>query len=597
VTTAPAFPAGRETQGVLDHVTLHRVTSMGELDECRRWLGSRREVLCVDTESAGLMAERDAHRMTQLGDMDHGWSFSPAWMGAAHEMITGYDGRLGFFNSGYDWRVLATRAGVTPRWEQTDDAQLAGHLVHSAKVNKLKPRAALDVDPRSMAGEQTLKEGMSRNKWTWATVPDSFDPYWMYGALDTVLTAHMLHRYMPEVLGSYRASYELEIATARICTAAEMAGLAIDEPYIREWITRIEGYTSNALAWLRDNAGITSVDSNDQIGRALQSAGVDVTEFTPSGMAKADKATLELYAALNPHAAPMLATLLNARKGLKISGSYLQKFLDMAVDGVVHCSIHTCQARTSRMSATNPPLHQLDRIVRAVRGSFVPRPGHVFVTIDADQIEARLCACFSHDQQLIADFAEADATGQSFFLIQAAGIYREQITKSDPRYTTTKNAFYGWQFGAGLETAAATAGVPIEQMRPAYEGIKQRYPGVQKMMNHIVRSARNGKGRPQIRTAMGRRLYGDRGKEYALQDYLIQGSAAEIEKQGGVNLEAAGLGPFIRLPTHDEWMLECPASEAQEVLRTAERVLTDRTSWEVPLTWSGTILEDRWRKT
>jgi hypothetical protein len=67
-------------------------------------------------------------------------------------------------------------------------------------------------------------------------------------------------------------------------------------------------------------------------------------------------------------------------------------------------------------------------------------------------------------------------------------------------------------------------------------------------------------------------------------------------KYGGVKLDAAGLGDMLRLSMHDEWMLECPAEDAADVLRTATEVLTDRESFRIPITWSGSILPTRWIK-
>jgi DNA polymerase-1 len=555
-------------------------------------------VLCADTESGGLSVYRDRHRLTQIGDLDHGWAFPPGWFGAANEMISKYTGRIGMFNAPYDWQVLQICDGVTPRWEVTDDAQLAGHLADSARVNALKARSAIEIDPRAIAGEKLLSEGMRKQGWTYNTVPDSWEPYWQYGALDPVLTAHLLAKFMPEIRSQFGASYDLERRYSQLCADMMTTGMMVDLPYIHARMAEVEAWTSHALAWLRDEWGITAVGSNEQVGHALEKAGVPILYRTATGLPSADRDTLAMYAAQFPHAAHLLTTLIAAKKGEGIIGKYLGKFLAMADGDIMHYSIHSTGAqRTGRSSVSSPPMQQFDRQVPYIRGSFIPRPGNVFVAIDADQIEARLAAHFSGDKQLIADFADADATGQSFFLIQAAGIYRQQITKSDPRYTTTKNAFYGWQFGAGLETAAATAGVSIEQMRPAYEGIKARYAGVQQMMARIVRENRHRGHRPQIRTISGKRLYGDRGKEYALQDYKIQGSAADIMKNGGVALAAAGLGPMLRLSIHDEWLLECPAADAPDVLATAQRVLTDTENFKVPLTWSGVILTERWKKT
>lgn len=585
--------------GVLDSVTVHLVDNLGELDECRRWASGRLEgTLCADTESAGYKPHTDAHRLTQIGDMRHGWAFPPGWFGACNTILQQYTGRIGFFNSPYDHQVLEVNDGLRLDWARIDDAQLAGHIADSVRVNALKPRASIEIDSRANQGEKVLKEGMRKQGWTWATVPVDFRPYWAYGALDPVLTSHLIGKYRPAIAQA-PAAYDLELAYARLCAGMMTAGLMIDIPYINERISEVTAWNARATAWLRDVWGVTSVRSAEQVEHALNRAGVPTLVRTPTGQAATDKNTMTMYQAAYPHAADLIRTMRGAKKADDIIGKCLGKFLALASpDGVMHYSIHSTGAqRTGRSSVTDPPMQTYDRDVPMIRGSYIPRPGNVFVTIDADQIEARLAAHFSGDRQLIADFAEADATGQSFFLIQAAGIYREQITKKDPRYTTTKNAFYGWQFGAGLETAAVTAGVTIEQMRPAYDGIKQRYPGVQRMMNQLVNSNRGKGQRPQVKTVSGKTLYGDRGKEYALQDYKIQGSAAEIMKYGGIALDAAGLGGMLRLSIHDEWMLECPAADADSVLREATRILTDRTSFSVPLTWSGTILHERWAKT
>lgn len=587
------------TGGVLDQVTLHLVSGLDTLDQFRRWAGERREgPLCVDTETSGLNPHRDVHRLTQLGDTRHGWAFPPGWFGAANEVIGRYRGRIGMFNSPFDWRVLEHCDGVTPRWEATDDAQLAGHIHDSRRVNALKARSAIEIDPRALAGEKLLSEGMKKQHWNWANVPVTWPPYWQYGAIDTVCTAHLLAKFLPEVISQFGPAYDLELRYAALCAQMMSAGMMIDIPYIHARMAEVEAWTARATAWLRDQWGITSLGSNEQVGHALERAGVPILHRTGTGLPTADRDTLAMYAVQFPHAAGLLNTLIAAKKGEGITGKYLGKFLAMADGDIMHYSIHSTGAqRTGRSSVSDPPMQQFDRQVPYIRGSYVPRPGNVFVAIDADQIEARLAAHFSADPQLIADFADADASGASFFLIQAAGIYRTEITKKDPRYTTTKNAFYGWQFGAGLETAAATAGVSIEQMRPAYEGIKARYRGVQGMMNKIVKENRHRGHRPQIRTISGKRLYGDRGKEYALQDYMIQGSAADLMKRGGIDLAAAGLGDMLRLSIHDEWLLECPAADAADVLRTAQQVLTNRTDFRVPLTWSGSILTERWVKT
>ena len=586
-------------QGALDGVQLHLVTSLAGLDACRRWVSERRETpLFADTESGGLNPYKHRHRMTQLGDMRHGWAFPPAWAGAAVELLTTYRGQVGFHNAPYDLRVLAVHQNVNPDWfwHRTDDTLLNGHIADSLRLAGLKERATQEVDSRAKRAEDILKEGMRARHWGYDDVPDTWEPYWRYAALDPVLSAHLWNlRSFRQARNLYAQAYDLERATARICVNMMMAGMAIDEPFIRARISEITEYTDRAGNWLHREFGIGNVRSGAQVVAAMQAAGIRTTVLTEKGRASINKEALKYYRIAYPEHTGLLNAIEWSRKGDKLVGSYLQKFLDLANDGIMHYNIHSCKARTSRMSITDPPMQTFDRDVPAVRGSFRPREGHVFITIDADQIEARLAAHFSGDQRMIEDFRYADANNLKFFIEMASRIYAERISKKDPRYTWTKNATYGQIYGAGLDKAAVTAGVPIETMRPAYEGLASMYPGVNHLMNRLIASARNQ--RPKVQILDGRWLYTYRGKEYALLNTLIQGSAAVIMKRGLVNLDAAGLGPYLRLVAHDEAMLEVPREMADDVLREAERILTDRESFAVPITWSGSILTERWVKT
>ena len=587
------------TGGALDGVQLHRVTSFDDLAECRRWAFSRREgPLAFDTESGGLNPYKDRHRLTQLGDLHHGWAFPQSWTGAAMEILRTYPGELLAHNSPYDLRVLRHHAGLVPPWERTHDSLIGCHLADSVRPAGLKPRASMDVDSRASRGEKVMDDAFARQGWTFDTVPEDFEPWWMYGAVDPVLAAHLWRRHSPEIAARFREAYDLERATLRICASMMDTGMMIDRPFIRSKISSLEEYTGTAMAWLRENCGLTSVNSNDQVGTALNNAGVPTMIYTDSGRPSISKAALKYYANAFPQHAPLIQAIAVCRKAEAISGRYLQKFLLLAgTDDVMHYTIWTCKARTTRMSVTDPPMQTYDRDEPAIRGSYIPRPGHVLISIDADQIEARLAAHFSGDRRMIADFLHADEIGVGFFLLMAQRIYGSSITKKDPRYTWTKNATYGQIYGAGMEKAAATAGVPLEQMRPAYSGFRELYPAVGQLMDRLVRENRGRGQRPQVSSLLGRRLYADRGHEYALLNYKIQCSAAEIMKMGLVGLDAAGFGPYLRLPVHDEILAEVPREYARDALTEMTRILTNRTDFAIPITWSGDILEDRWRKT
>jgi DNA polymerase I len=582
--------------GALDGVHLTRVDSLDTLDAFRSWAAERRpEPICVDTESGGLSPYHHRLRLIQLGDTRQGWAFPPAWFGAATETANAAPW-LAMHNRPYDQRVLKRHApGWKQRWEATEDTLPAGHICDSLKLAGLKPRAAIEVDSRAVKGEQILHDGMARNGWTWDTVPDDWEPYWAYGAVDPVLTAHLWGKFAPEVTGRYREAYDLEKATTRISAAMMDAGLAVDVPFIEDAMRRVSAYHDRAMAYLSAVHGIRTVNSGQQVMAGLNRAGIPTQVWTATGEPAISKDALAFYKANYPQHRDLIQCVQWARKAGDINGKFLAKFLQLHVDGTMHYSINTCRARTGRMSVTDPPMQTFDRDEPIIRGAFVPRPGHVLISIDASQIEARLAAHFSGDRQMIEDFHLADESGQSFFLIMASKIYNERITKKDPRYSRTKNATYAQIYGAGLDKAAVTAGVPVDQMRPVYHGTQQLYPGVNHLMNQLIRQGKSG-GRPYATAIDGRRLYVSRGHEYAILNSMIQGSAAVIMKRGLIDLDAAGLGSSLRLSIHDEVILEAPKEDAEEMLRAAVRILSSTDDFKVAIPWEGVILPERWEK-
>jgi DNA polymerase-1 len=582
--------------GPLDGVKLHKVADVETLLAFLHWAGERRETpIGGDTESGGLSPYHHRMRLAQVGDKRHGWAFGPGWWGAAVELLSRYP-QVIWHNSPYDWRVVRQHTGVRLPWERIEDTLTAGHICDSVKLAGLKPRSAIEVDPRAISGEAVLSEGMKANHWTWDTVPEDWEPYWCYAALDPVLAVHLWEKFGPQVTGQYREAYDLEKATTRISAGMMDTGMAIDLPYVHDKIARISGFRDQAMNWLRQEFGITTVNSGPQVMKALNEVGIPTQVWTDSGNPSISKEALAYYAHCYPEHAHLVKTIRYSRKAGDIVGKYLQKFLDLHVDGTMHYTINTCRARTSRQSVTDPPMQTFDRDEPVIRGSFIPRPGNRLVSIDADQIEMRLTAHFSQDANLISDFYDAEARGESFFVTAASRMFRQPITKKDPRYTHTKNASYGQIYGSGLDTAAATAGLPIEEMRPIYMGFQQRYPEVNRLMNRLISQGRRER-RPHAVALDGRRLYVFKGHEYAILNTQVQGSAAIILKRGLIDLDAHGFGPYLRLTIHDEFLFEFPEDIAEQGLKEATRILTDRENFRVPITWAGKVLDGRWVKT
>jgi DNA polymerase I-like protein with 3'-5' exonuclease and polymerase domains len=588
----------------LSSVQLHLVDSLNDAMELKRWLSERREILGVDTETTGLSPHHDDLRLVQVGDMQTGWALPwPAWGGFIREILTQYDGPMVAHNLSFDHRFLSERAGISLPWHKLHDTMTLAGCDDPTRRKDLKGLSTILVDKTADIGEKILADAMHKNKWTWATVPYNYSGYWAYSSLDPVLTSHLYHQLYPRVMESCPQVYDMERGITRVITNMMLHGMRIDRTHVQGNIGKIRQYCDQARAWLKSQYNVTSLLSARPLAEAFLKAGYKIETETPTGLPRIDKHVLEMLKesdVVNDATRQLAAIVFNARYGEKMIGTYLEKFLELAdTDDIIHCSIHPMQARTFRMSVTDPALQTLHKNERIVRGSFVPKPGHVFVTADYDQIEARLAAHLSQDDGLIQTFKEADEGGIDFFSAIASEIFGQKITKGDHRRQLAKNCMYGKLYGASAEKMAITAGVPVNVMRPVAEGLDTRYPGLRQMMNKLIAEARqenNRTGRPAVRTSFGHYLPVDPDKLYTGTNYEIQCTAAGVLKQATLGLDAAGLGDNLVLLVHDEIMLEVEEGQAEEAKHTMEEVMSDYKNYAVPLTASAKIMPERWVK-
>jgi DNA polymerase-1 len=590
----------------LADVSLHLVESIDDAMALKRWIGERHDgIVAFDTESGGLSPWKTELRMVQFGDKRTGWAVPwERWGGVALEIFRSYEGEWAAHNGIHDWKFLSVKAGYDVPWERMHDTLTMARIDDPSRANGLKPLGSSLIDRRAVAGQKALDEGMKANRWDWATVPINYPPYWIYSALDPVITSH-LHDYLaPRVMASAPEAYDLERAANRICTKMMMKGMQLDVPYIERSIATYEETSGKIRDWLITAHQITSPISPGQIRRAFERLGQESLFWTGTGQPQYTKETLGFYRdhGQNEAVKQLAKYLLAVRKADKFPRDYLHKFLNLRDAGdILRMSINVMgAATTSRMSVSEPPLQQLSRDESTIRGSFVPRDGLVLISCDLDQIELRMIADASADEGLIRAIHEADATGSNVFLVIGREMYGEPITKKDPRYTQLKAFVYARAYGAGPETLAETAGIPAETVTLIEELFNKNFPGMRRLADRLLAAAmamkRDGQ-RPGVWLKSGRFLPLKPGKEYAGLNYATQGPAAEYMKRALINIDASGLGDNLLLPIHDEALLEVPEGDAEEALKIVEECMTDRDNYAVPLTAGGSILPERWVKT
>ncbi len=591
------------TEG-LSSVKLHLVDSVEKAQEFISWLGERRphNAVSVDIETGELpgYGEKGALspwqgdiRLAQVGDGEQGWAIPwDRWKGAYYQGMDNYDGPIVCHNIAFEAKWFAIRSEWDLPWHQAHDTMLMAKVINPQGSGALKTLAAQLIDYRSVALQETLGKQLKENGWTWGTVPVTFDPYWSYGALDTVLTMRLWEQFYDKCGPGkvYSIPYELEMAARRIATRMEINGARVDLEYSQKKMEELTAYTEGVKDWAKQNYNGLLISSPSQLARTFESLGAELTERTASGSLSMTKDQLKLLSITGNDEVKFLANqVLQQRKADKLASSYFSNFIADNVNGFLHPSINTLQARTGRMSITEPALQTLPSGDATVRRAFLPKDeDHVIISSDLDQVEFRLTANFSGDQPLIDLFNEADRVGGDVFTSIMHQVYQDNtLTKADPRRKLIKGVIYGKLYGAGVDKMALTAGVEVDIMRDVVEAFDRSYPGVKALQKNIEdagmrRLKEEGVG--YVNTRTGRRLPCDDDRVYSLTNYLIQASAAEIFKQNLVKLDQADLTEYLIVPVHDEIVLQAPRGEAEEISRIVQECMTTRDGWAVPLT-------------
>lgn len=562
---------------------LYLVNDLDTAWQMKSWLGQRRDVLGLDTETSGLSPYLPGSRLRtiQIGDHEAGWTVPwEMWGGVALECLNAWQGPIALHNASFDAKWLKVHAGWDLPWERTYDTMLMAQLVAPGEPDfTLKNLAARHIDPRANAEQKQLKQIFKKNDWTFDTIPIEVPTYWIYSALDPVLTAHLWSEFPAHKV--FPKSFDLEMATLRITTNMEHAGMRIDVDYSDEMFHKTMDEVEQAKKWAQDNWGI-SVGSNQQLVEFIQKHfGPEVfTELTASGAPSVNVKQLEKFTASEDRNIAQVAKfVLGVRAKEKVGNAYFKNFVDMNVDGILHANIKTMGARTGRMSVTSPALQTIPSGKAEVRNAFLPdNEDQLIVSSDYSQMELRLLAHFSEDPMLQEAFFSADKTGEDFFTNLGKQIYQDPgFVKADPRRGLVKSTMYGLIYGAGPQKLAETSGVPVSEMKEVSGAIHSTYPGIKAFMKSVENEGKKRErkdGVAYITTGTGRKIPSDEGKIYTLVNYLLQGTGAELLKQSLVRLDAAGYGPLLKMPIHDEIIFSIPKDDIKDALPEIEELMS-----------------------
>ena len=274
---------------------------------------------------------------------------------------------------------------------------------------------------------------------------------------------------------------------------------------------------------------------------------------------------------------PIVADILEYRQLTKLKSTYadgLAGFIEE--DGRIHGKFNQTITATGRISSTDPNLQNIPvrtALGREVRKVFVPKEGCVFVDADYSQIELRILAHMSDDENLINAYKEAKDIHQSTASL-VFNVPLDEVTKE--QRSNAKAVNFGIVYGISSFGLSQDLSISRKEADKYIKDYFVSYPGVKKYLDDAVESAKEkgysvtlfGRRRPIPELKSGNFMQKSFGERVAM-NAPIQGTAADIMKIAMINVDKAlkeqNLKSKIVLQVHDELLVEAYKDEVEQV--------------------------------
>ena len=341
-----------------------------------------------------------------------------------------------------------------------------------------------------------------------------------------------------------------------------------------------------------DMAGETfNLDSPKQLSRIL----FEVLGLTPLKKNQRGYSTdAETLESLRPYS-PVIDEILKYRTYAKLLSTYVDGLLNAeAADGRVHSTFIQTEARTGRISSTEPNLQNIPvrtELGRRIREAFVAPEGGVFLSADYSQIELRLLAHLSGDEGLI----DAFLSGEDFHAHTASDVFGVSVDEVTPEMRSRAKAVnFGIVYGQQAFGLGQTLHIPMAEAQEMIDRYYTAYPKVRQYLDDVVAQAHEdgyattmfGRKRhiPELRSSnVNLRHFGER----TAMNHPMQGSAADIIKLAMIQVNKRrreeGLHAHMVLQVHDELDFECPLEEADAMAALVADVMDNVVELKVPL--------------
>ena len=491
----------------------------------------------------------------------------------------------------YDSHIFANY-GITLRGIR-QDTMLESYVFESHRNHDMDNLALRHLNRKTITFQEVCGKGASQICFDQVELARATE----YAAEDADITLQLHQTMWPHVAADEGLTYiyeQIELPTAVVLQKMERNGVLIDAGFLNTQSNDLGKRMLEIEKSAYELAGQPfNLNSPKQIGEIFfEKLQLPVIKKTPSGSPSTDEEVLQKLA----EDYPLPKVLLDYRSLSKLKSTYTDKLPKMInpQTGRVHTNYGQAIAVTGRLASNDPNLQNIPIRTaegRRIREAFVATPGSVIVSADYSQIELRIMAHISGDENMLRAFAEGEdihrATAAEIF-----GVERSAVESEQRRYAKVIN--FGLIYGMSAFGLAGNLGIERSAAQSYIEKYFYRFAGVKRYMDETRLEA---KARGYVQTVFGRRLWlpeinspnGPRrqGAERAAINAPMQGTAADLIKLSMIAvqdwLEKEKLQSKMVMQVHDELVLEVPETELALIKEKLPQLMAGVAQLKVPL--------------
>jgi DNA polymerase-1 len=396
--------------------------------------------------------------------------------------------------------------------------------------------------------------------------------------------------------------YDIEMPVVFVLYDMEQEGIRMDADALREYGAQLSVSIGELEQKIYHQAGEEfNINSPKQLGVILfEKLQLPNGKKTKTGYST----SAEVLEKLAPEY-PIVADILDYRQLTKLKSTYADGLLNFVDEtGKIHTTFNQTITATGRLSSTDPNLQNIPiriELGKLIRKVFYPAEGNVFVDSDYSQIELRVLAHMSGDEQMI----EAFQNGQDIHRTTASQVFHvpfEDVTDLQRRNAKAVN--FGIVYGISAFGLSQDLDISRGEAQEYIDQYFATYPKIKEFLDRTVEEAKNtgitrtmfGRIRPIPELASGNFMQRQFGERVAMNS-PIQGTAADIIKIAMIRVHDRLLLEHFTarliLQVHDELLVEAPKEEKERVIALLEEEMRGAVSLLVDME-VGTATGSNW---